>query len=472
MLNYFPKYFTSKAIYLYLGAFLTVSIMFFSNAMAWYWFVFGLIAVVGFFHFSNILTKKWMHITSKRFTENLLTTALILRVIWVVFSYFFYVAMTGHPFEFSTGDAWGYNQCGKEIAAGLRDGNWGIFNVYLDIMGPSDFGYISYLGVLYYIVGDSMIIARLIKALLSAFTVVLIYRLAIRNFGEDIGRMASIFCMLMPNLIYYCGLHLKETEMVFLIVAFVERADYAMRSPRFSFANLALPALLAGSLFFFRTVLGAAALFSFITALLLSSVRIVKKGGRRFILIVWVAVAVIYFMGGRIATEVEEVWDGRVENQQTSMQWRAERKGGNQYAKYASGAIFAPMIMIIPFPTMINIETQPNQQMTHGGYYVKNVLAFFAIFSLFWLLKTGKWRDHLLIISFSLGYLVVIALSAFAHSERFHLPALPFLLILAAVGISQQKNKSKKYYLWYLVFLFVAIVGWSWFKLAGRGLFV
>lgn len=469
MLNYFPKYFTSKAIYLYMAVLVMVSIIFMQYTMSWYWYLFGLIAVAGFFFFSNTLSKTWSKLSEKIFTKRLFTTALILRLIWVVFSYFFYIQMTGQPFEFFTGDSWGYNQCGEEIAAALRDGNWNIFGVYIDIMGVSDTGYISYLGVLYWLTGDSIFIARVIKALLSGFTVVLIYRLAARNFGESTGRMAGIFCMLMPNLIYYCGLHLKETEMLFFTVAFVERADNAIRSAKFTFGNLILPILLASVLFTFRTVLGAATLFSFFTALVFSTKK-VGNISKRFVLIIWVVAAVVFFMGGKIATEVEEVWENKNTNQQTSMQWRAERKGGNAFAKYASGTVFAPLILIIPFPTMINIEYQPNQQLLHGGYYVKNILAFFVMFAIVMVIKNKKWRENLLISSFMFGYLIVIALSAFAQSERFHLPALPFFLIFAAVGVSYATNKTKIYYMWYSGFIFVAIIVWSWFKLAGRGL--
>ena len=68
-----------------------------------------------------------------------------------------------------------------------------------------------------------------------------------------------------------------------------------------------------------------------------------------------------------------------------------------------------------------------------------------------------------------LGYLLVVAL-CFCPLERFHLPALPVLLIFAAYGIGRQENKHKKYFTWWLVFIFVAIIGWSWFKLAGRGM--
>ena len=473
MLNYFPKYFTSKAIYLYIGALLVVSFVFRSYTMHWYWYIIGLIATCGFFYFSNTLTRNWSCITSKSFTKKLFTTALTIRIIWVVFSYFFYIAMTGQPFEFSSADATFYDQMGKFGHRLITEGNFNFlseFDRHGGKVAVSDCGYPIYLSFIYFLTGNSIFIARIIKALLSAFTIILIYRLSVRNFGEGIGRIVAIFCVLMPNFIYYCGLHLKETEMLFLIVAFIERADHAMRNPKFSFLNFVLPVLLAASLFFFRTVLGATALFAFVTALIFSSTRAIKKGGRRLMLIVWVAVVVTYFIGGRIATEVEEVWEARNDNQQTSMEWRAERKDGNQFAKYASGAVFAPLILVIPFPTIVNVEIQQNQQMIHGGNYVKNILAFFAMFSLLWFIKSGKWRDHLLLISFPLGYLIVIALSAFAHSERFHLPALPFLLILAAVGVSQQTNKSKKYYIWYLTFIFVAIVGWSWYKLAGRGM--
>ena len=96
-------------------------------------------------------------------------------------------------------------------------------------------------------------------------------------------------------------------------------------------------------------------------------------------------------------------------------------------------------------------------------------MAFFTMFALFLIIKDGKWREYTLTGSFMIGYLIVIALSKFAASERFHLPVLPLILMYAAYGISQVTNKTKKYFTFYMVFLFVALLGWSWFKLAGRG---
>ena len=87
-------------------------------------------------------------------------------------------------------------------------------------IGISDRGFPIYLSLVYYLLGDSVIIPRLINAVLGAMTVVFTYNLARRNYGENVARIAAIMAMLMPNLIYYCGVHLKETLMVFIVVAF------------------------------------------------------------------------------------------------------------------------------------------------------------------------------------------------------------------------------------------------------------
>ena len=303
----------------------------------------------------------------------------------------------------------------------------------------------------------------------STWTVLLVYKLATRSFGQETGRIAGILTMLMPNLILYCGLHLKEVEMVFLTVAFLERADYLLRSRNFSLKTIIVPFIITLIMFSFRTVLGVTALFSLLTALLFSTKKILGLG-QRFIIGFWVAIAVVYFLGGRIATEVEQVVAERNTNQRTSLEWRAQREGGNTLADRAGAAIFAPAIFIIPIPTMVAVQGQENQQLIHGGNFVKDIMAFFLAFFIFFIIRKDKWRDFSLIESFFIGYLLILAFSAFAQSERFHQPILPLYMMFAAYGITQVTNKTKTYFSWYLVGLFVIILAWNWFKLAGRGL--
>lgn len=469
MLNYFPKYFTNKAILLYLAAIIVVSVLFFNRILPFTWWLFGLTEVIAFFYFSNLLTRRWADISSKQFAKNIFSVSLILRVVWVLFSYFFYINATGQAFEFSAGDAKGYH----DLAVWLYnlDGLGEIWSKLIEFQkgAVSDTGYPMYLIIIYRIFGDGLLIPRLIKALLGSFMGVLIYKLATRTFNEEVGRMAAIFCMLMPNLIYYSGLHLKEAEMVFLSVWFIERADYMIRNSKYTFLTILPTLLIAVLLFSFRTVLGVTALFALFTTLIFSSSQVLSWG-KRAVMTIWVIVAIAYLVGGRIASEVEEVWQGRMDNQEASLEFRSTREGGNILSNYASKSIFVPLIFVIPFPTMVNTPGQENQQLLHGGNYVKNIMAFFVLFVLYYIIKEKLWRNYLLIGSFTMGYLLIIALSAFAQSERFHQPALPFILILAAFGISKITNAEKKYFTWYMVSIFVAIVVWSWFKLAGRGM--
>ena len=432
------------------------------------WWVFGLVEVIGFFYFANQFTRQWGKFSTKKFVKQLFKTAFVIRLVWMVFSYFFYTYMTGKPFEFDSGDATGYHEEGKWVHELINTGNLQAFFSYLNGRF-SDMGYTFYLGWQYWITGDSIIIERLLKVLYGAYTCVLIYKLAVRNFGEETGRMAAIFCMLMPNLILYTGLHTKEAEMVLLTVAFMERSDWMFRNKNFNFAEIAPPILLAGSLFFLRTVLGATAIFALFTTLLFTSTKVLGMG-KRVILIVWVLLTVGYLVGSRLSAEVEDVWKAREANQQTSMEWRSTRENGNKFAKYATGAIFAPIIFVIPFPTIIETPGQENQKIINGGNYVKNILAFFVIFALIWIVKEGQWREYITMGAFTIGYLLVVANSSFAQSERFHQPALPFLMVFAAYGISKVTNTQKKYFTWYMAFIFVAIAVWSWFKLAGRGM--
>ena len=471
MLSYFPKYYTDRAMYVYFALLLCVPVIF-GYPMEWYFWIFGIVEVVGFFYFAHKLPIEWKNYSPKVFTKKLFTTALIIRIVYVVFSYWFYNEMTGSPFEFHPGDVIFYDSVGKEGARYLRIADFNVVN-YLFSTGNlselSDSGYPIYLSFVYWIFDDSIFLTRILKAVWSAWTCVLVYKLASRNFGESVGRVAAIFCMLMPNLIYYCGMHLKEIEMIFLIVLFAERADYAMRAKQLDWKALIIAIVAACMLFLFRTALAAVAMIALATALMLSSGKVLSLS-KKIAISTFVALAMFATVGNQLMQEAEELLERSGDNQSKSMAWRAERENGNKFAKYAGAAVFAPMIFTIPFPTIVNIPEQQNQLMIHGGNYVKNITSAFTIFALFSLLFSGEWRKYVLIISICCGYLVVIALSEFAQSERFHLPALPFALIFAAYGISCLESKHKKWYNYWYMLIFVANIAWAWFKLRGRGM--
>lgn len=465
MISYFPKTIANKGLALYLASLVLVSVVFMNHAMDVVWFVLGVIEVSLFFLVSNYLTKRWEGLHPKWFIRNVFWLAFVLRVVWVVFSYYFYSFKTGIPFEYGAADSLGYHGDAEWLASCPWSTVWNY--LFASRAGYSDSGYCLYLTLIYKIFGPSVFVARIVKCVYGSLLCILVYKLTIRTINEQVGRMAAVFAMLMPNLIVYCGLHLKETEMLLLIMLFLERADYVIRSSKITLWNFLVPVLIASVLFLFRTVLGVVTLFSFLTALLFSPNHTIRKG-RRVALVSWVVAGVAVLAGGTIMNEVEEIWLNRNTNQEAKRTQQETR--GNQWAKYATGTVMAPMVFVLPFSTMVDTD-QENQTMLHGGNYVRNFMGVFVLISFFSALFFKKnWRDFALIGSFVIGYLFVISMSGFANAERFLLPGLPCLIIFWAYGLSVLNAKSYRFVkIWYFVVPIMEI-GWAFFKIGSRGL--
>lgn len=478
-IGFVPNAITNRAIMTYFVAILSCSLLYSGQILDWKWWIFGIVETVGFFYYVNIQSKVWIRMRPMSFAKKLFWSAFALRVVWVLLSYFLYSNWTGTPFSIGAADEIFYDDAGHFGASLIREGNWNIYSGIVNYSNAafSDIGYPMYLSVIYWIFGDSILIARIIKAILSAWTAVLIYKVASRNFGETTGRVAGIFCMLMPNLIYYCSFQLKEVEMVFLAMLFVERADWLLRQGKLKLMPTIAVMLIPLVLFMIRTALAATLVLAFFCALLFTTGRVVGWG-KRIVLSVAAGIFVIimFLTSSGIGTEVTAMWETRGSSQHANMEWRAVRNVGQgmtqKFAKYAGAAVFAPMIFTIPFPTMTDVPGQENQKLIHGGNFVKNITSYFTIMALFILLFSGKWRQHVLQLAVLCGYLVVLVFSSFAQSERFHLPILPLSLMFAAYGISimNQYPWIKQYFRYWCVLMFLAAVAWNWFKLAGRGM--
>jgi len=468
MIPIFPKPIATRAISIYLISLIIVSIAFLSYHMLWGYILLGVAWVTGFFLLTYKWSVEWRSISVKSFLSNLFILALSLRLVWVIVSYFYYISVTGQPFEFDAGDAIGYHS----EAEWLAESGWSVTLDYYfgsGAHGISDVGYPLYLTLLYKVFGPVVIIPRLIKAFISAYTCVLLYKVSARTFGEDIGRMAGIMCALMLNLVVYCGYHLKETEMLFLEIAFVERADWLLRSSRIKFWDVLFPTLLAGSLFFFRTVLGVAAVFALATGVLLSTAPSMKRGWKRAALIGWGVLCVLVVSGGTIMTEIEGLWEQKDEN--VSKKRMEQSLRGNQWAKYATGTVMAPMVVVLPFSTMVNVDEQYAQQTKHGGNFIRNFMGFFVLLAIYESIRRKQWRNYAFLGAFIFAYLGVVSLSGFSNSERFLLPGLPGLIMMWAYGVSVLRKETFKLFSPWCVVVVLMECAWAYFKLGSRGLF-
>ncbi len=475
----FPKWFSRYAIGGYLLALAVVTMMYASHSLPWYYMLSGIVSVLALFLYGSKVVKDTAIDRIRKtinYEKRIFLIAIVPRVIWVLLIYTIFMKYYGNAFGFENGDAPYYNDLGAYVSGLISEGDFHFYDRIAKFSGNddiSDMGYGIYVGFVYWLTDNSIIAVRLLKCVWSSVTVVLLYRLTKRNFGEQTARVAAMFCALWPNFWYYCGTHLKETEMVFLAVLFIEQADQMLRSQQFTAWKVVPILLIGGAIFTFRTPLGLVALLSLVFSATMSSNKVVSWSKR--IVVGFVAVALIGIVAGNRIEEKSRELLNTVESheQEGNMEWRSRRENGNAFAKYAGSTVFAPMILTIPFPTMVRpFEGQDVQQLLNGGNFIKNILSGFTLLAIIMLLLSGRWREHLLPLSFIAGYLIVLVFSSFAQSERFHQPAMPFEFMFAAYGLSiaLSRKRYKRWYMYWCALMFVAAVAWNWFKLAGRGL--
>ncbi len=478
--NSLPDWFATYAFATYVVALVGVNIFFAGRGTEWYFWLFGIAWVAGFFYLSVKYSREWSVLKihkPKTFEKKLFWTGFGIRALYVLISYNFYIAMTGQPYEFGYADSLGYTETAQWFSEEWdRDNLWNTLTEFSK-SSFSDMGYPLFilLPIHWFDMPFVQFIIRIIHAFFGAYTALIIYRIARRSMSETTARLAAIFCMLHPVLICYCGITLKEVFMTFLTVLFIDFADSMLRNRKYTFATIAPMAIVGLSLFMFRTVLGMVAFMAVGFALVMMDTRIVSWGKKVTLGVILVG---LIFAGAsdNIMREVNQIRDTDVlQEQQTTMANRyGSGKGGkllgNRFANYAGAAVFAPMIFTIPFPTMVDIGSQEDMRLIHGGNWMRNVMSGFVIFAMFLLLFTGEWRQYTLPLAMLLGYLVVLVFSVFAHSLRFHIPGMPFEMMFAAYAITNMRKKHRTWYLIWCIACIVMCFGWNWMKLRGRGM--
>lgn len=461
------NYFLRRASIVYGISLVFVGILYNGHFMVWYWALMGVLEVALFYGFSTFWEKEWASITSQRFEKKLFCFTLLFRLIWIFGYYAFTTSVWNTPWEQPIGtsmDSEGYFTEAVWLEELIRQRDISPYLQYLN----SDAGYAIFLALWNFVTHDSIVLSRLPNAFFDTWTVILTYRIAKRNFGEKPARLAALFTLLIPMMSFYSAVTMKESLMVMLSTWALEKGDLLIRERNFKSKSFFLFILLAFLVSFFRTALTWVIVLTFICAVILTSEKLLSKSKR----VAYIAVLVLggaLLFGGALMEQSEELLE-QVESTGANFEYRANRKGGNKLVANLSKGFLAPLALTIPFPTMVTIEGQNIQQLQNGGFYLKNILSFFIVFAIFILLKRKKWRDSVMVLAFLAGYLMVLALSSFIQSGRFHHPVIPIEMILGAYGICSVRNrKDARLFDYYLVLEVAFILFWNGFKLRGRG---
>lgn len=462
------RHFQWIGIGIYLAALLIVSVCWRNFALKPLWMIWGIGTVLFFFLLTYWFSRRWSHDDTKTFRRKVFWWALGIRMVYVGAIIFYYYLQTGLSMEYEVADSWTYHQMACYLANLARKGQ---FREILSILnantqGFSDQGYILYLTTLYTCFGKNILGPRLLKALMSAYMCVAIYKLTSRNLGEKTARLAAVIAVFLPQFIHYNGTYMKETEMVFLATMALERMDYLIHSKRYTFWNVFLPIVFTILTFGFRTIVGMTLIASFILYVIFCEKQLMSRKARLVTVAVTILIATVLLFTP-VGWEMYVMY--RVNFITADVTMEKYQQLGLQYAEYANGKFMAPGIFTLPLTNLVEVAN-PNQKMMSGTYFVKNYLAFFALWSIVASIREKKWRNLSMVGSYAIIYAFVLASSYAFNSERYHLPMMPCLLIMSAFAMTHFRRRDFKFYYAYCFLLLVAIIFWNYIKLAGRGL--
>ena len=466
--NKLLRHISMIGIGLYLLALIVISVAFREHALQLKWVFWGIGEVLFFFVLTMVFYPRWRNDDPKHFWRKVFWTALAIRVVYAFVMCYYYYWETGIAFEYNAGDSRWYHDMGVYLSKCLRMGYVSYIFKYLNAytMGFSDHGYVLWLTLIYTIFGRSWLIPRLFKALMSAYLCIVVWKLGSRTMGERTGRLAAVMCVFTPILVQLCGLHTKEMEMIFLSILALERIDYLIRSKKYTVWNILFPILLTALTFGFRTIIGMCLIFAFSVFVVLSSKDLVSKKGK-IITLTAIAVVFLVFLLSPIGREMKIIY--RLNFAEVNYQSERYESLGMKHSKLAQNWILAPGAFVLPLAPMVE-EASDHYKMIHGSTFVTNFIAFFAMLAFVIAFRQKKWRDFSLIGAYELSYLAIIMFSFGANSERFHEPAVPLIMLMAAYSMTHLRRKDLKIFYVYCGVLFVVLVVWNWLKLSARGL--
>ena len=452
----------------YLLALITISLVFNDYALQLKWVLWGMGEVLFFFVLTTLFYPRWKNDDPKRFQRKVFWTAFGIRALYAFLICYYYYYQTGKAFEYNVADGIWYHRTGVHLSRAVRQGYIRYVFQYLRAytMGFSDQGYTLWLTLIYTIFGPNLLTPRLFKALMSAYLCIVVYKLGTRTFGERTGRLAAVMCAFMPILVQICGLHTKEMEMIFLSLLALERMDYLIRSKKYTAWNIAFPILLTGLTFGFRTIVGMCLIFAFLVFIMLSPNELVGKKGKIISVSAIVLVFFVFLLTG-IGNEMRIIY--RLRFVDLNVKTEKYEALGFKHAELAHSKYLAPGAFVLPLAPMVE-ESPEHNKMIHGSTYVKNFLAFFAMLAIVVAFRQKKWRDFSLIGAYELSYLAIIMLSFAANMERYHQPAIPLLVLMAAYAMTHLRRKDLILFYVYCGMLYVALFVWNWLKLSARGL--
>ncbi|WP_025743577.1 glycosyltransferase family 39 protein [Aquimarina pacifica] len=429
------------------------------------------VAIILFFYTTlrgyTVLWRNTNNIKTKLFFHSLLYRILgILGMYFITLNY----DPNSLPFELSAADSWNYHYSGVIVADAIRDNK----NIFMSLStfwkSESDYGFSIIIGAIYSIFGKIPYVIKLFNAIVGSFTVLRIYQITKIIYQGEQAKIAGILAMIMPPLLWFGGMFLKETILIFLLVNATYFAMKITKSLNYRPYYITLILLHFGLIFYFRVVLAPILLIAILLQMSLFKLKKRSDYLFSFLIVAGIMIGSIYVMKAlHMDIYVEEAIAASSDQFGNELEGASKSRGVNYAAALVAPLLVAGAILT-PFPSVLDFEASQLAIYAHfQNEVIRNGMYFFVFFGLIRAIKL-KQKKTILVGSLAIIYILVLAASGISHQDRFQIISLPFLIIFMSDGIVSKYKQQQRHWTLYLILIFAIILMWNVFKLSIRQL--
>lgn len=427
--------------------------------LLWITFFYGLIFIIGGKIACSVDYSKNIYL--------LFWETLIFRLISVFFYYYYFIHFHGQPFLLLESDEMGYHGHGIFLSNALKEGQFNLLEIFPASF--SDFGYPFFLSLVYVIFGDNILITRIIQAVISAFSVILLYKISRNYFSKEISMLAAVMMMFSPILSLFSSIHLKETVFIFIFLYIMHIIIHFVQKYK-SFFNLNLIVIIFFIivLFAFRPAVALSMFFSFLVFYWFKGYGKFKI--TRLIILGIYFIAFIFLIN--IFSLSNEI-DIMINKSSTYSNVVIEGSGSSVLKTVAGLPVFIIIGILGPLPNLLNFNIDTEQLLTINLYsidcIVKGILAFFALIGLNYILR-HQFKLLIYVILVYITNFIVIALAGVTFNFRYQLLILPIFYLFASVGIFLMNKKKYTYFSLYVIIYTFIVFLYNYIKMKELGM--
>ena len=466
-------------VYIAIGFILLTWVLYAQNAVSLF-FIFYNIFILFSLYYGLKITLKYMLYEHKvkKFRGKLFMISFFSRLIYMLILLFFWYYFTNTPFSVEAVDSLLFHKEGLRIASDFSISSLWVSKRY----GVDDSFFPFILGAIYYVFGDNVFIVRLFQVFVSSLSVVFLYDTIKVIDNEVRARVASLVLCFSGVIMFYNGVHLKETWMIFFTIVILRSVVY-LTQRRWIYLNSLFAAVSLFALLGMRYALFFIVLFSIIFYVIYNN-RLGKKNVNifwRVFTICLIAFSSYYLFRSTTfwkfgTSETVEIISGGEVN--ASGQGRAKVfTKSSLVEKFTSGIIAVPISSVTPFPslTQTNINQKASVKQTEQWYHIGNLflwgmLTYFFFVGVYMLYKFKLFKAYTNFLFLTFVYMLILLLSMYLTSIRFNVIKIFFMIPIVAFGMSTATSKSLKYWTLYTIAYCCLVIIWNFLKLARAGI--